>query len=58
MVTLKKIMYDVNNDDEMSEEKRKRIWNSILKAIFEWKKDRTQATGDITDKGDKDNGSK
>lgn len=58
MVTLKKIMYDVNNDDEMSEEKRKRIWCSILKAIFEWKKDRTQATGDITDKGDKDNGSK
>ena len=51
-------MYDVNNDDEMSEEKRKRIWNSILKAIFEWKKDRTQATGDITDKGDNDNGSK
>ena len=58
MVTLKKIMYDVTNDDEMSEEKRKRIWNNILKAIFEWKKDRTQATGDITDKGDKDNGSK
>lgn len=51
-------MYDVNNDDEMSEEKRKRIWSSILKAIFEWKKDRTQATGDITDKGDNDNGSK
>lgn len=51
-------MYDVNNDDEMSEEKRKRIWCSILKAIFEWKKDRTQATGDITDKGDNDNGSK
>ena len=32
-------MYDVNNDDEMSEEKRKRKWSSILKAIFKWNTD-------------------
>lgn len=58
MVTLKQIMYDVQCDCKLSDEVRERIWNNILIAISEWKKDRMNLSGNNTYKGDDDNGSK